>query len=55
MEVNADIHEVYDDVLYVPEEVAEKKEEALPKVGRGRPFPKTSIYGIYHAKGLIKY
>ena len=38
MEVNVDIHQVYDDVLYVPEEVpekvAEKKEEALPKVGR---------------------
>ena len=42
MEVDVDIHQIYDDVLYVPEEdpekVAEKKEEALPKVGRGRPF-----------------
>ena len=34
MEVTVDFHQVYDDVLYVPEEVsekvAEKKEGALP-------------------------
>ena len=44
MEAIIDIHQVYDDVLYVPEEVpervAEKKNEALPKVGKGRPFPR---------------
>ena len=55
MEVNVDIHQVYDDVLYVPEEVpekfAEKKEEALPKVGRGGLSQDIYIQN-YHAKGL---
>ena len=58
MEINVDIHQVYDDVLYVPEgvpeKVAEKKEEALPKVGRGGLSQNIYIQN-YHTNGLIKY